>query len=247
VEPVLPSDSVADAPSGVVRRSLSREYAEALLIAVIFATFARTFVIQAFKIPSGSMEHTLLVGDHILVNKFIYGPTIWSIEKVLLPLRDVHRGDIVVFRYPPDPTRDFIKRAIGLPGDRVRIVDKQLMVNGERVNDAAYAAHSDPVTYPRTSFFNSNRQRDNFGPYTVPPGGYFCLGDNRDNSRDSRYWGTVSDSELKGRALVVYWSFGDGTEESTWPGLLGRLRQLAETVRNFLSQTRWQRTFLLVR
>jgi signal peptidase I len=248
VEPVLPSDSLALAPSGRPSgRSLSREYLEALLIAVIFATFARTFIIQAFKIPSGSMEQTLLVGDHILVNKFIYGPTIWSFERRFLPLREVRRADVVVFRFPPDPSRDFIKRAIGLPGDRLKIEDKQLTLNGQLVDDGAYAVHSDPVTYPRTSFFNSNRQRDNFGPYTVPPDGYFCLGDNRDNSRDSRYWGTVPTSNLKGRALAVYWSYGDESGAENWPGLMGRLRQLAMTVRNLVSQTRWERTLRVVR
>jgi len=130
-------------------RPVAREYLEALLIAVVFATFARTFVFQAFKIPSGSMEENLLIGDHILVNKFIYGPSTSAIEKALLPLRDVRRGDVVVFRWPVDPSRDFIKRAVGLPGDVVKLVDKRLYVNGRPVADESYTYHSDPVTYPR--------------------------------------------------------------------------------------------------
>jgi signal peptidase I len=224
-----------------------REYLEALLIAVIFATFARTYVVQAFKIPSGSMEKNLLVGDHILVNKFIFGPARWSWERKVLPLRDVRRGDVVVFKFPLDPSRDFIKRAVGVPGDTVKLVDKRLYVNGKRVEDDSYVWHSDPMLYRRTSFFNSNRSRDNFGPYGVPPGAYFCLGDNRDNSRDSRFWGTVPEGYLKGRAFTVYWSYDGEPEPVEWPGLRGKLRQLGSVTANFLRQTRWQRTFHIVR
>jgi signal peptidase I len=227
--------------------SLAREYFEALLIAVVFATFARTYVVQAFKIPSGSMEKNLLVGDHILVNKFIYGPARWNWERRLLPLRDPRRGDVVVFKFPLDPSRDFIKRAVGLPGDRVKLVDKRLYLNGKRVEDDSFVWHSDPAVYERTSFFNSNRSRDNFGPYTVPPAAYFCLGDNRDNSRDSRFWGTVPESYLKGRALTVYWSYAGEPEPLEWPGWKGKLRQLAGVTSNFFSKTRWERTFRIVR
>jgi signal peptidase I len=228
-------------------RSVGREYLEALLIAVIFAAFARTYVVQAFKIPSGSMERNLLIGDHILVNKFIYGPARWSVERALLPLREVRRGDVVVFKFPQDPSRDFIKRAVGLPGDTIEIVDKRLYLNGKRVRDESYVWHSDPVVYPRATFFNSNQHRDNFGPYTVPPGGYFCLGDNRDNSRDSRFWYTVPESYLKGRAFMVYWSFAGEAEPAEWPGLRNRLRHFFAVAFNFFSQTRWGRTFRIVR
>src|SRR5947199_5190273 len=123
-------------------KSLLREYLEALLIAVIFATFARTYVVQAFKIPSGSMEQNLLIGDHILVNKFIYGPTSSALEKKLLPVRDVRRGDVVVFKFPQDPSRDFIKRCVGMPGDTVEVVDKRLYLNGREVHDSGYCYHS---------------------------------------------------------------------------------------------------------
>ncbi len=227
-------------------RSVAREYLEALLIAVVFATFARTFVFQAFKIPSGSMEENLLIGDHILVNKFIYGPSS-RLERALLPLRDVRRGDVVVFRWPVDPSRDFIKRAVGIPGDVVKLVDKHLYVNGRLVADESYTHHTDPFTYPGGSAQSPGHSRDNFGPIRVPPGSYFCLGDNRDNSHDSRFWGMVPANHLKGRALAVYWSF----EEEPFaigdapPG--GKVRQLARVAAGFFSRTRWERTFKLVR
>jgi len=232
----------------VAPRPVAREYLEALLIAVIFATFARTFVFQAFKIPSGSMEENLLIGDHILVNKFIYGPTVSPAERLLLPVRQVRRGDVVVFRWPVDPSRDFIKRAVGLPGDVVKLVDKRLYVNGKQVADASYTYHNDPVTYPRGSAQSPGHSRDNFGPVRVPPGSYFCLGDNRDNSHDSRFWGMVPANHLKGRALVIYWSFEEEAPEvAAWPRAAGRLRRLAHVALGFFSHTRWERTFRLVR
>jgi signal peptidase I len=225
-----------------------REYLEALLIAVIFATFARTYVFQAFKIPSGSMEENLLIGDHILVNKFIYGPASSPLERALLPVREVRRGDIVVFKFPDDPTRDFIKRAIGLPGDTVQLVDKHLYVNGRRVADESYTIHSDPLTYSRESFPRSSLVRDNFGPVTVPAGSYFCLGDNRDNSRDSRFWGMVPRGYLKGRALLVYWSFDDeASGQAEASGLASALRRLGHVAANFFSRSRWERTGKIVR
>jgi signal peptidase I len=229
-------------------RPVAREYLEALLIAVVFATFARTFVFQAFKIPSGSMEENLLIGDHILVNKFIYGPRTSRLERALLPFRDVRRGDVVVFRWPVDPSRDFIKRAVGLPGDVVKFVDKRLYVNGRPVADESYTYHNDPVTYPRGPAQSPGHSRDNFGPVRVPPDSYFCLGDNRDNSHDSRFWGVVPASHLKGRAFVVYWSFDEGPAEAPeWPGWRGRLRQIGHVALNFFAHTRWERTFRIVR
>ena len=229
-------------------RPVAREYLEALLIAVLFATFARTFVFQAFKIPSGSMEENLLIGDHILVNKFIYGPRTFRIEKALLPFRDVRRGDVVVFRWPVDPSRDFIKRAVGLPGDVVRVVDKRLYVNGRPVADESYTYHNDPVTYPRGPTQSPGHSRDNFGPVRIPPGSYFCLGDNRDNSHDSRFWGVVPANHLKGRAFVIYWSFDEDPAEAVeWPGWRGKVRQIAHVALNFFAHTRWERTFRIVR
>jgi len=220
-----------------------RDYAEALIIAVIFAIFVRTFVVQAFKIPTGSMEDNLLVGDHILVNKFLYAPTASRLEEWLLPVRDVRRGDVVVFKYPDDPSRDFIKRCVGVPGDEVELVDKRLYVNGAQVDDASYTLHSDPRVYSRSSYLPpSYSRRDNFGPYLVPADSYFCLGDNRDNSRDSRFWRhtTVPREYLKGRALMIYWSFDPEQAERGTGNPWERLRR-------FIASTRGDRTFKLVR
>ena len=220
-----------------------RDYAEALIVAVIFAIFVRTFVVQAFKIPTGSMENNLLVGDHILVNKFIYAPTLGPIERWILPVRDVRRGDVVVFKYPDDPSRDFIKRCVGLPGDEIEMIDKRLYVNGEQVEDESYTLHTDERVYSRSSYLPpAYSRRDNYGPYVVPPDSYFCLGDNRDNSRDSRFWRrtTVPREYLKGRALLIYWSFDPNAARRGTRDPLDRLRRLG-------SSTRGERTFKLVR
>ncbi|HEY2828504.1 MAG TPA: signal peptidase I [Thermoanaerobaculia bacterium] len=167
------------------RKSTVREYYEALLIAVIFVNFARIFVFQAFKIPTGSMEDNLKVGDHIIVNKFIYGPG--TTLGGLLPLRPIQRGDIIVFRYPLQPDTDFVKRVIGMPGDTVEIRDKIVSVNGNAQNEQ-YVVHEDPQVYPlQPALPEPYRSRDQFGPFKVPDGQYFAMGDNRDRSSDSRY------------------------------------------------------------
>jgi len=232
------------------RHSALRENLEALLIAMLFAFFAKTFVVQAFKIPSGSMEPNLLIGDHILVNKFAYMPTASAIERMLLPVGRLRRGDVAVFKFPEDPQRDFIKRCIALPGDRVEIVDKQTIVNGKRLEESSYAYFSDASTYTRRqSLFLDDgfRLRDNFGPYTIPERHYFFLGDNRDNSHDSRFWGAVPESHIKGQALLVYWSFDGNDEPIEWRGYRAKLSQLAGVARGFLTHTRWERTLQPVR
>lgn len=231
------------------RRSALRDNLEALLIALIFAFFAKTFVVQAFKIPSGSMEQNLLVGDHILVNKFAYAPTLTELERRLLPVSALGRGDVVVFKFPEDPERDFIKRCIALPGDRIQLIDKQAFVNGKALEESGYVYFADTRTYThRRSLFLADgyRLRDNFGPYTIPDGHYFFLGDNRDNSNDSRFWGTVPSIYVKGRALLVYWSFDGDQEPLEWSGYQAKLEQFAAVARGFLSQTRWERTLLPV-
>jgi signal peptidase I len=221
------------------QKSLWREYLEALLIAVIFATFARTYLVQAFKIPSGSMEQNLLIGDHILVNKFVYGPASGAVERALLPQREIEHDDVVVFKFPREPERDFIKRCVGLPGDTIEISDKVLFRNGQPVDEKGYVYH----------FEGDFRARDDFGPVSVPPGHYFCLGDNRDNSNDSRVWGPVPADHVKGRALMIYWSRAGAVDleptGSESPG--GRLRQMAESARRIFQETRWERTFKVVR
>ncbi len=180
-------------------KSFWRENFEAIIIAVILALLIRTFVVQAFKIPSGSMLETLQIGDHILVNKFIYGTRVPFTNLKLLPVRKPERGDIIVFKYPVDEKRDFIKRVIGIPGDVMEIRDKIVYVNGRELADDEYVIYRDDNIIPG--------QRDNFGPETVPEDSYFMMGDNRDGSFDSRFWGYVKEEEILGKALIIYWSW----------------------------------------
>jgi len=230
-----------------MRKSATREYYEAILVAVIFALFLRTFVFENFKIPSGSMENNLLVGDHLVVNKFIYGPHFNTFLDKLLPFREPRRGDVVVFKYPENPRRDFIKRCIALPGDTVEVRQKQVYLNGT-LQKEPYVIHKDPMTYPDSPMVPpSLRMRDNFGPFTVPPGTIFCLGDNRDNSLDSRFWGTVPRSYVKGRAVLIYWSFEAPRNDWQWRGIGHRLKQLSDVVIHFFTKTRWRRTFKFIR
>ena len=242
------ADEGGDEPVGE-RPSILREYTEALLVAILFALFARTFLVQAFKIPSESMAPNLLVGDHLLVNKFIYGPAIHPLEERLLPLRLPKRGDVVVFKFPREPKRDFIKRCVGLPGDLVEIESKKLSIGDREIDESAYVHFEDSAVYSaRMAPFLEQRYRvrDTYGPETIPEHSYFCLGDNRDNSDDSRFWGPVPRSFLRGRAVMVYWSFE--LPDNLAPGQYQtRLGQLGTVARNFASNTRWERTFRLVR
>lgn len=233
------------------RRSVTRDYLEAILIAALFLRFANTFVVQTFYIPSGSMEDTLLIGDHLFVDRFLYGPTATGLERALLPLRPLRRGDVVVFRSPKDPKLDLVKRCVGLPGDVIEVAGKRLSINGVEVDGSAYAHFDDPRTEPRGpgggEGFGGLGNRDWFGPYRVPADHYFCMGDNRDNSYDSRFWGPLPANLVKGRAVVVYWSYGGETPRGGWPGWAGKLRQLAATAAGFVTRTRWERTFHLIR
>lgn len=229
-------------------KSILREYAEALLIAAIFLRFANVFVVQTFYIPSGSMEETLLIGDHLFVNRFIYGPAPTAAEQGVLPSRAVQRGDIVVFRSPENHSLDVVKRCIGLPGDVIDVVDKRLYINGKQVDDSSFARHTDPTVYPDSPFISQQfRRRDQFGPYTVPPDSYFCMGDNRDHSHDSRFWEALPAHLLKGRALLIYWSYGGETPDGGFETTGQRLTRLGRTALRFFSDTRWERTFRLIR
>jgi len=195
------------------KKSSIRETIEAVVTAFLIAIVIRTFVIQAFKIPSGSMIPTLLVGDHILVNKFLLGTPVdipfTNINLFHMPgLRDPKRGDVIVFKYPEDPTRDFIKRVIGIGGDVVMEKDKNIYVNGRRLVEP-YVQHVDNEIKP-----GQFDRRDNFGPIVVPKGSVFVMGDNRDQSYDSRYWGFVNDLEIKGKAIIIYWSWDS---DKSWP------------------------------
>jgi len=192
------------------QKSRLREYVEAFVIAIVLALFVRTFVVQAFKIPSGSMIPTLLIGDHILVNKFIYGVKVPFTDTTLIPVSHPHRDDVIVFKYPQDETKDFIKRVIGLPGDRVEVRHRQVYVNDQSLTEP-YAVHQEGVT-PEMEM----RPRDEFGPVTVPTDSYFVMGDNRDHSLDSRFWGFVKEDKIKGRAFLIYWSWDGMGEWVRW-------------------------------
>lgn len=183
------------------KKSTFREYAEAIIVAVLLALFIRTFVIQAFKIPSGSMLPTLLIGDHLLVNKFIYGIRVPFNGKVLVPIKDPKTGDIIVFKYPKDRSIDYIKRVVGLPGDTIQVKNKILYRNSKRVDDP-YAHFTSTIVLPA-----GVSPKDNFGPITVPEDKYFVMGDNRDNSSDSRFWGFVDQRDVLGKAIIIYWSW----------------------------------------
>ena len=204
--------------SHIKRKSTFREYSEALAIAVLLALFIRTFVVQAFKIPSGSMKPTLIIGDHLLVNKFTYGIKIPLIDRFIIQFDNPKRGDIVVFKYPKDESKDFIKRVIGIEGDVVEIKSDILYINGEKIDteyvskyidedisgaDRYEEAFGESKHYILDQYVNY----EDFGPVTVPENSIFVMGDNRDNSQDSRYWGFVSLNKIKGKALIIYWSW----------------------------------------
>jgi len=192
--------------SGVVR-----EYAESIIIAVLIALFIRAFVVQAFKIPSGSMKPTLLIGDHLLVNKFIYGIKLPFVDRKVLAFKEPKRGDIIVFIFPRDKDKDFIKRVVGEPGDTVEIRHKKIYINGKHW-DEHFGVYREPGV-------DNLVPRDNFGPVVVPEGSVFVMGDNRDRSYDSRFWGFVPIDQVKGKALIIYWSWNSNSKS-----LLGKIR-----------------------
>jgi signal peptidase I len=227
------------------KKSVVREYFESIVIAVILALFVRTWVVQAFKIPTGSMENNLLIGDHLLVNKFVFGPTPLAIGRAVLPVRPIRRGDIVVFKYPDEPDRDFIKRVIGLPGETIELKNKKVHVNGQPV-DEPYVHF---LTPPSNDFqeVTSYDVRERFGPVTVPADQYFVMGDNRDNSQDSRYWGFLPRHYVKGKALIIYWSYESGREDYIDEGFVATLKRWGSVVTHFFTKTRWERLFRQIR
>lgn len=203
------SEALAINPA-ITGKSKLRENIEAIIIAIILALFIRTFVVQAFKIPSGSMKPTLLIGDHILVNKFIYGIKLPFIHKTIIPVAEPKHKDIIVFEFPLNPDLDFIKRVIGLPGDTILIRNKKIYINNKLLSPDP-GVHSDPSILPA-----GRSRRDNYGPITVPAGKYFVMGDNRDNSYDSRFWGFVDKSAILGKAFIIYWSWNSNDFGVRW-------------------------------
>lgn len=187
-------------------KNIFREYFELIAETAVFVFFVMTFVVQAFQIPTGSMEPTLLVGDFLLVNKMVYIQPVYGLEKILIPRRSIRRQDIVVFKFPQDLSRDFVKRVIALEGEKIEIKDKQVFINDEPLFEP-YKVHNDRNVYNRENYYHyDDLIRDNFGPVIVPKGHLFVMGDNRDNSLDSRYWSFLPINYIKGKPWVIYFS-----------------------------------------
>lgn len=241
----MPEATKEKEKAGEFKKSTTRDYYETLLVTMVLLNFARIFVFQTFKIPTGSMEDNLLIGDHIVVNKFVYGnegPPAWA---KLFPFREVQRGDIIVFRFPLDPDVDYVKRVIAVPGETVAIRNKKVFVNGRQL-DEPYPIFTDAQVYPADfGLHDQYRLRDQMEPRTVPPGYYFAMGDNRDESYDSRYWGFVPRAYIKGRPFIVYWSFRSKSSPHAVPAQT-RVRELLDVVINFIPKTRWKRMFYIV-
>jgi signal peptidase I len=245
--PAKPAHPANDIPRGFIAE---------WTVTILLLLFGTTTLVQAFVIPTGSMEDTLLIGDHLLVDKLAYAPP-GPVSRLLLPYSDVKRGDIIVFRYPVDIRQTFVKRAIGLPGDHIRIENKQVILNGKRIQE--------PYKFHKMDYIDS--YRDNFpgppntfllepglkmlennvvnGEVIVPAGHYFAMGDNRDSSLDSRYWGFVPRENIIGKPLVIYWSYDAPTDQLANP-MIG-MDHLIDLAQNFFSKTRWNRTFMLIR
>jgi signal peptidase I len=249
------------------RKSSARDTFESLVVTVILAVFGTTFVLQAFKIPTGSMENTLLIGDHLLVNKFVFAYRSGVLGR-LLPYRDVRRDDILVFKFPAssedqsEPGEHFVKRVIGLPGDRVRIFHRQVYVNGQAVSEP-FVRHipmdmlqpgddfpPSDVEYIRGSTALWSAELATYvrnGEIVVPPAKYFVMGDNREQSWDSRFWGFVPRELISGRPLLIYWSFDTPHDEYMRTSLSDRVGQTIDLATHFLTKTRWRRTFMITR
>lgn len=217
------------------KKSTTREYFESIVITAIIALFATTFVVQAFKIPTGSMESNLLIGDHLLVNKFVYGYHSSSWLSKLFPYKGLRRGDVIVFKYPHNPEVAYVKRLIGLPGEKVEMVGHTVYINGQ------------PLKEPYTQYIDPGSAFERYGPYQVPEGKYFAMGDNRDNSQDSRFWGFVPRDHIIGKALVIYWSYETPRDEYLQTSVGDKARQFGDVFLHFFTKTRWNRTLKIIR
>lgn len=249
----------------VYKKSTAREYFESLVITVILALFGTTFIVQAFKIPTPSMEDNLLVGDHLLVNKFVFGSR-GSVVDAILPFKTITRGNVIVFKYPKDLSKHYVKRAIGLPGDHLKVADKQVFINGAPIIEPYKIHKSPPGSYadpfrdsfpplPHQARIYRGADEDSYwyeefqkgAEIVIPPGYYFAMGDNRDNSSDSRYWGFVPREFIVGKALIIYWSYETDSDEYRRTGVEDRVQQVTDLVVNFFKKTRWTRTFKIIR
>jgi len=220
-------------------RSVAREYLESIVVAVILALFIRTFAVQAFKIPTGSMESNLLIGDYLLVNKLVYSPSAGDWESRIFGKKRIERGHVVVFKFPETPEKDFIKRVIGLPGESIEIRARKVYVDGKPL-DEPYVQFLDPPQEPQERAVSP---RDFYGPQIVPPGHLFVMGDNRDRSHDSRFWRFLPIDQVKGRALLVYWSYEASREEFQRTGVVNWVKDTATAP----SRARWGRLFKVIR
>lgn len=224
-------------------KSVFREYFELIAETAVFVFFVMTFVVQAFQIPTGSMEPTLLVGDFLLVNKLAYRNQADQFGSFILPGKTLTRGDIIVFKWPKDLNKDFVKRVIALPGEKVEIKDKQVLINDQPVNEQ-YKVHIDNQVYSLSNGYYSYDDliRDNFGPVVVPPGHCFVMGDNRDNSLDSRYWSFLPIDYIKGRPWLIYFSYRADKDDWQKNDVKNKLRKLG----NLLPRARWSRLFKII-
>ena len=238
----------ADVPRGIIAE---------WTVTILLLLFGTTTLVQAFVIPTGSMEDSLLIGDHLLVDKLAFAPH-GTIGQYLLPYQDVKRGDVIVFRYPMDLSQTFVKRVVGVPGDRIRMVDKQMWLNGRAISEPYVVHKSDYIDAYRDNFpgvappvqiyepaLRMLRDHVQGGELVVPDGNYFAMGDNRDQSLDSRYWGFVPRENIVGKPLIIYWSYDAPTRHLQDPGI--SLEHLRDLGLNFFSKTRWGRTFKLIR
>ncbi len=258
MEPTTQANSeLASKPDHPRRTPPARGFEFEWTVSILVYLFAMTTLVQAFVIPTPSMENSLLIGDHLLVDKLSYAPA-GDIGKWLLPYQEVERGDIVVFRYPLDLNQNFVKRVVGVPGDRIRIVDKVLWLNGSPTEEP-YVVQRDTYKIPYRDNFPAapplgkiytpaiEMLRDHVegGELVVPDGQYFVMGDNRDQSLDSRYWGFVPRAHIIGKPVLVWWSYDAPTRQLQDPGI--SLVHLKDLALNFFTKTRWERTFKLIR
>jgi len=252
--PPAEAPAIVEAPDDPHRERPRSTIAE-WTITILLLLFLTTTLVQAYVIPTGSMEDTLLIGDHLLVDKLAFAPA-GPVSKYVLPYTDVKRGDIIVFRYPVDISQTFVKRCIGVPGDRIRVINKQVYLNGVRLDE--------PYTYHKSDYIDS--YRDNFpgepnvsldrrasemllshvvnGDVVVPPNSYFAMGDNRDSSLDSRYWGFVPRENIIGKPLVIYWSYDAPTDQLNTSSI--SIEHIVDLAQNFFTKTRWRRSFMLI-
>ncbi|MDE3166775.1 MAG: signal peptidase I [Acidobacteriota bacterium] len=255
-ENAIVADEERPHPAEAPRTEASRGFVAEWTLTIILLLFGTTNLVQAFVIPTGSMEDTLLIGDHLLVDKLAYAPS-GAASRLLLPYREPKRGDIIVFRYPEDIKQTFVKRCIGVPGDHIRLSNKQLVLNGRPVTEPYVYHKSDLIDSYRDNFpsepntFLADPAHDMLanhvvnGEVVVPPGYYFAMGDNRDSSLDSRYWGFVPRGNIIGKPVLIYWSYDASTEALSGPTV--SLDHVLDMVQHFPSKTRWRRTLRLVR